>query len=230
MAELKLRDKFKKVKIKRIKPKADKKIPLGPKRKLRRKKVYVKEKCHFHTEGVRCSRNAVGSGQLCEKHGGKKIDIANTLSPEATQLHLAQYGDIIKFNPGIHPLQMIDLSRQGLSTVEIAAEMEVSVETLKKWAENYEEMAVAFEVGKALHEAWWLSKGKSGLDQRSFNTGLYKYLTSNLLGYAEKTETKNTNMNMCGVLVAPIRQSVDEWTKAKTVRQEVIDVEPERTS
>jgi hypothetical protein len=98
-----------------------------------------------------------------------------------------------------------------MSTVEIAATIGVGEITLKNWSENFQEFSVAFEIGKALHESWWIEKGKSGLESRNFNTPLYKFLTGNKLGYAEKTESKNFNMNTCGVLVVPAKQTVDEW-------------------
>lgn len=208
-----VREKYRKKKVKvQVKvPISDKK----PLRKLKRKKLYVKEKCHYHDGDIRCTNNAIGSGQLCKKHGGEK-DMENVLSPEATQLYMAEYGGYTKFNPAIHPLQMIDLSRQGLSEVEVAAEIGVGVSTLKKWAELHSEFSVAHEIGQALYESWWLQKGKEGLDARYFNTSLFKFLTGNKLGYADKVETKNLNMNTCGVLVVPAKQSIEEWaTNAK---------------
>ena len=201
---MKLRDKFRQKKIERHKPLEEKT------RKLKRKKIYVKEKCQFTDKNVRCKRNAIGSGQTCALHGGEK-DLTNVLSKEAIQLYQAEIGGINKFEVGIHPLQMIDLSRQGFSEVEIAAQIGVSVATLKDWAERYEPFSIAYEIGKALHEAWWLAKGKNGLDQKYFNTGLFKFLTANLLGYAEKMESKNLNMTVHGVLVTPGKQTMDEW-------------------
>lgn len=201
---LKLRERFRIKKIERTKP-FEEKV-----RKLKRKKIYVKEKCHFVEDGVRCTRNCIGSGQLCKFHGGLR-DLDNVLSKEALQLINAEVGKLTKFNPAIHPLQMIDLSRQGLSDVEIAAEMEVGVATLRGWADTYEEFSIAHDIGQALYESWWLQKGKAGLDQRNFNTSLFKFLTGNKLGYADKIETKNLNMTAHGVLVAPAKQSIEEW-------------------
>ncbi len=205
---MKLRARFKKKKIER-------QIPFEEKvRKIKRKKIYVKEKCHYVDEnGKRCTRNCIGSGQLCKLHGGEK-DLTNVLSAEAVQLMIAEVGKITKFDPSIHPLQMIDLSRQGMSGVEVAATLGVSEGTLKNWAEKYETFSVAYEIGQALHETWWIQQGKGGLNSKFFNTGLFKFLTANKLGYAEKVETKNMNMNVSGVLVVPEKQSMDEWEAA----------------
>jgi len=214
---MKLREKFRKKKITRQEP-FNKKV-----KKLRRKKVYVKEKCKFVDEnGKKCTRNAIGSGQLCFKHGGTK-DLTNVLSVEALQLYTAEVGKIKKFDPFMHPLQMIDLSRQGLSEVEIAAEIGIGISTLRKWSEDYEPFTIAYEIGQALHESWWLKQGKAGLNDRFFNTSLFKFLTSNKLGYAEKTESKNLNMTAHGVLVVPAKQTELEWEQAGPAG-EVIDV------
>jgi len=67
------------------------------------------------------------------------------------------------------------------------------------------------EIGQALHEAWWIQQGKNGLTNRGFNTSLFKFLTSNKLGYSDKMETKSLNMNLHGVLMVPDKMSDDEW-------------------
>lgn len=201
---MKLREKFRIKKIERQKP-LEERV-----RKIKRKKIYVKEKCHYVEDGERCTRNAIGSGQLCKLHGGEK-DLTNVLSAEAIQLMLAEVGTVTKFDPAIHPLQMIDFSRQGMSDVEIAAVVGISVGTLKEWADKYEPFSIAYEIGQALHESWWLTKGKAGLDSKYFNTSLFKYLTGNKLGYSEKIETKNLHMTAHGVLVKPAPESIDEW-------------------
>ena len=125
-----------------------------------------------------------------------------------------------KFNPAIHPINYIDLSREGKSAVEIAALFNVSINTLNVWAETHQTFNTAYEIGKALHEAWWLKKGKGGLRDRFFNTSLFKFLTGNTIGYSEKQETKNFNVNAHGVLAVPSKVSIDEWEQ-----QNILDVE-----
>lgn len=172
-------------------------------------KKYVKQKCaYIDSDGKRCSRNAIGKGTLCKKHGGNPI-IKENLIPQKYEKDLL--GISTKFNPAVHPLQYIELSRQGMSRVEIAAKMKVSVLTLQKWAEKFESFYSASEIGDALHEAWWIERGKGGLENRSFNTSLFKFLTSNKLGYSDKMETKSTNLNLHGVLLAPNAVTEDEW-------------------
>lgn len=172
---------------------------------------YKKQKCAFVFDcGTRCRNNAVGKSTLCKKHGGDPI-IKENLVPAKSEKDLT--GLITKYNPSTHPVMFMDLSRQGMSDVEIAAEFEVGVDTLRGWAEKYEMFNTAYEIGRAMHESWWLGQGKNGLNNRGFNTGLFKFLTSNKLGYSDKMETKSMNMNIHGVLMVPDKMSEEEWEK-----------------
>lgn len=194
-----------------------KKIKTKPLRHLKR---YVKQRCDFiQLNGKKCKNYAVGKGTLCKIHGGDPI-IKENLIPVKYEKELNPI--VCKFNPAVHPLQYIELSRGGMSKVEIAAQMKISIPTLQSWAEKFESFHTASEIGDALHEAWWLERGKGGLDSRNFNTSLFKFLTSNKLGYSDKMETKSTNFNVHGVLLAPDAVTEEEWEAENN--KDVIDV------
>ena len=195
------------------------KLPLILKRK--RLKRYKKQKCAFVQNGKACINWAVGKGTLCKQHGGDPV-IKENLLDKMQEKYLDNPHS--KFDPATHYIDFINLSRHGASEIELAAEFQVSIETLKGWAERYESFNTAWEVGKAMQEAWWLREGKNNLNQRSFNTPLYKFLTMNKLGYSDKIEQKNTNMNVHGVLVIPDKVSVDEWEKDEQDEGDIIDV------
>ena len=205
--------KVKKVKIKRhksFKAKINNMIDEG---KLKPKKVYPKERCKYmKADGTRCRRNAIGSGQLCKMHGGER-DRNNTIKEYSTEFHLIKKTlNMVKtYDPEKHPRQMIELSKLGMSEVEIASTFGVGVKTLQKWAEDFEVFSMAYDVAMANHETWWLEKGKEGLDNpREFNTPLYKFLTMNKVGYSDKMESRNFNVS-AGVLVVPKTKSLEEW-------------------
>lgn len=182
-------------------------------------KKYKTQKCAYVSpeSGKRCKRNAVGKGTLCAKHGGNP-KIKENLIPVTIENHkLVLHKN--KFNPAKHPMEYIDLSRQGLSEVEIAARFEVSAQTVRAWAERFESFSLAHEIGQAMHESWWIEQGKNNLNARDFNTPLFKFLTSNKLGYSDKMETKNTNLNVHGVLKVPDSVTEDEWES-----EDIIDV------
>jgi len=169
-------------------------------------KRYPKEKCT--KEG--CTRNAVGSGDVCKRHGGNPVIKDNLMELEEipnSRLVTSLY------DPAVHPMQYIELSRTGMSDVEIAADMEVGTGTLRNWSEKFKEFNTAYEIGQALHEAWWLQEGKANLDNRGYNTGLFKFLTGNKLGYSDKIESKNLNVT-AGVLLVPASMSENDWEKA----------------
>ena len=104
-------------------------------KKIKQKKIYLKEKCHFiEDDGKRCRRNASGSGQLCKKHGGtldrssliKENSIEHKLIKKSGMLESVSK-NVVPYDYKFHPKQMIKLSSEGLSEVEIAAEFKISV-------------------------------------------------------------------------------------------------------
>lgn len=199
------------------KPKKDsKKTPRTKKKPKKKIYKYKRMQCAFVDEnGVRCTSKAVGKSTLCKKHGGSKYIPENMIKDD-----LVGIGSIgTKYNPEVHPLLYIQLSREGYSNPEIAAEFQISSYTLQQWTEKYESFYLAAEIGKEMQEAWWLRKGKDNLENnRNFNTNLFKYLTMNKLGYSDKIESKSTNLNVHGVLMVPDAVSEDEWEK------DIIDV------
>lgn len=169
-------------------------------------KKYPKQKCIV--EG--CTRNAVGKGDVCKKHGGDPVVKENLLQSYEIPPAIANAS---KYNPAFHPMAFIEMGRDGMSDVEIAAKFEVSAGTLRAWSEKYAEFNTAYEIGTAMHEAWWLQEGKAHLDDRGYNTGLFKFLTGNKLGYSDKIESKNLNVT-AGVLLVPSQLNDTEWEKS----------------
>ncbi len=194
---------------------------LKRKSKQKEKVQYEKIKCVWRNRfGKGCRNYAVGKSTLCEKHGGKRIEKELMLPSVYALQH-------IKYDPAVHPIDFLQLSMEGKSVVEIAAIMGIAPGTLKNWSEKFPAFATAWEVGEACHEAWWLTQGKNNLNNTRFQTGLYKFLTTNKLGYAEKIETKSHNINEnVGVLLVPGNMSIEEWeNKNKKDDGEVIDAE-----
>ena len=185
---------------------------------------YKKAQCEFVNPdtGERCPLKAAGRDTVCMRHGGDRFAREAMLKP-GSNLSLPINS---KYNPLKHPIQYMEFSRNGMSDVEIAAQFGVSLHIIYKWSETYEEFNVAYECGKALHEAWYLRVGKENLENRFFQTPLFKFLTGNKLGYSDKIETKNLNQNQYGVLLVPGSVSVDEWEKEQIEREkrEAIDV------
>ena len=184
------------------------KKPVQKVKKLRKR--YIPQKCQFIlANGERCKNGSTGKGTLCKIHGGERIIKENLLKNDEIPKELLK---AVKYEPSYHPIYYIELSRSGMSSTEVAAMFGVSVPTINEWSETFEEFYMAMEIGKALHESWYLLQGKDNLTNPRFNTGLFKFMTANKLGYAEKIESKNINMNAHGVLLIPNKQTEDEWS------------------
>lgn len=208
-------------KIKKFNKKPLPKESLAPEKKLKEKVKYAPMQCKFIKENKkRCKKFACGESTLCEHHGGSVV-IKSNLTPtnELTKQQLS----IAKFNPSKHPLKYIELSQQGLNKIEIAAEFGVSTITLTHWSQKYEEMNTAIEIGENMNIAWWLKEGKENLDNNRYNTGMFKFLTGNTLGFSDKIEQKNTNTNIHGVLVVPDKMTPSEWKEKARLAMEKQD-------
>lgn len=169
------------------------------------KEISIYEPAQCVVEG--CEHKAVGKDSLCKRHGGDPVIQENLMSAEEIPSWILAKS---KYNPIKHPINFINYSKLGLSEVEIAAKFEVSVGTMRSWAEKFLEFNQAFEIGRAMYEAWWLEEGKHNLDNRNYNVGLYKFLTGNKLGWSDKMESKSLNVS-AGVLLVPGTMEEDVW-------------------
>lgn len=177
--------------------------------------VYPNIKCSV--EG--CNRFAVGKHDVCEKHGGDPVVKENLLKTYEVSDTLRR---LSKFNPAVHPMKYIKLSQQGWSPSEIASEFGVGLSTLRGWSETFEDFYIAMDIGKGAYESWWLKEGKRNLDNRNYNTGLFKFLTANTLGFSDKMETKSLHVT-AGVLAVPLpAKTPDEW---ENDYKDVVDVD-----
>ena len=88
---------------------------------------------------------------------------------------------------------IINLSKEGASIVELAVELDISRNTLKALSERNEYFLNTIKKCKRYCEAWWLSKGRTELDNKDFSyTGWYMNM-KNRFGWADKQENKNEN-------------------------------------
>lgn len=174
------------------------------------KEVYLPSQCMFHFEnGTRCDGRAAGGGTLCALHGGSR-----TFGVQPTPFNELVASNRItstKFDLAYHPIRFLELSKQGFSDVEIAAEFSISVATLREWSTTIKEFSLAYEIGKTMYEAYFLRVGTRNLHNDRFNNSLYKFLTMNKLGYSDKIETKSMNTSLHGVLLVPGEMSLSEW-------------------
>ena len=85
---------------------------------------------------------------------------------------------------------IIELSKKGASIVELAVELDISRNTLKALTERDGYFLNTIKKCKIYCEAWWLSKGRTELENKDFSyTGWYMNM-KNRFGWADKKEIK----------------------------------------
>lgn len=169
---------------------------------LRELPEFVPEKCTV----PQCKKNAVGDTGKCRMHGGRIEDDMLRKDIECTDKHLEKVG----YRPDVHPLLYIALAKDGLSDIEIAAHFGISAQKMRSWADQFESFQMAYELGNTLYQAWWQGEGKQNLDNSRYNTGLFKFMTMNLLGWSDKSESKSLTVH-AGVLVVPGTKEQSVW-------------------
>lgn len=203
-----------------------------------RKKIihkFKRKQCAHHSvDGERCKGLTAGKGNFCSIHSTATfIEERKPKSIIEGGLNLQSGLILTRYDQINHPIQFIELSSAGMNLAEIAAELRVSIQTLNEWKEVYPMFGKAYEIGKAAHEAWYLRQGKANLDNRWFQTPLFKFLTmNNGMGWSDKAETKSTQQGTFGVLLVPGQMSMDEWEQQnikedEALEQEIIEMEKE---
>lgn len=190
------------------------------KQKIFRK--FFRKQCQFYKEsGEQCRARTAGKGNFCVTHtihAGSGTIHMDTVPAESTLSTLAN-----KYDPIAHPVQYIQLSGSGYNMAEIAHAFNVSIESIKNWAAKFPMFHEAVEIGKAALESWYLKTGKDNLDNRFFQTNLYKFITmNNGLNWSDKAESRSQVQGQFGVLLVPNQMGIDEWEQAntKTIDQE----------
>jgi hypothetical protein len=70
--------------------------------------------------------------------------------------------------------RVLEFGREGMSVVEMAAEIGVSRNSLEeRWPEAHEEFREAFARARELSQAWWERQGRVGLTAERFNAQVY---------------------------------------------------------
>lgn len=89
--------------------------------------------------------------------------------------------------------KMLDGYSQGMSDIEICKELKLSKKQFNSYLSRSAEFRELVEYGHDLAEAWNVSQSRLNLQNKEFNTPLYKTRMSNLYGWADKVDNKNAN-------------------------------------
>jgi hypothetical protein len=87
---------------------------------------------------------------------------------------------------------MIELYREGRSDVEVRRELGVTKKQWDRYLQNQAFMEMV-EWGRELAEAWWTEQSRINLQNKDFNTTLFKARMAKFYDWHEKVENKSTN-------------------------------------
>ena len=204
---------MKKLKRNPMKLESIKKEPIKKKLILKTKKT----RCAFiGKNGEQCKARTSGKGNFCSLHSETTFREITHHNPMPMINTLA-----VKYDPIYHPFEFVKLSNEGMNPKEIASIFNVSLDTIENWRNTYPMFDQAYDIGKVAHEAWYLRTGKDNLDNRWFQTPLFKFLAmNNGLGWTDKVDSRSQVQGQFGVLLMPGQLSVDEWEAQNIKREE----------
>jgi transposase-like protein len=92
-----------------------------------------------------------------------------------------------KYSPDF-PARALDLMRNGASLREVAADLDISFETLNAWRNDrqHPEFAEALDEGIALAQAWWEKLGRAGAAGKvDINATIWIFTMKSRFGYRD---------------------------------------------
>jgi hypothetical protein len=115
--------------------------------------------------------------------------------------------------------EVIDLYKQGASDAEVAASQNVTIKSYYKEIENSAAFAQLVEMGRTLSQAFWEGQARKNITNKQFNTPLWAFYMKNKFGWADKSESTNTNEVVTGdldSLRAQVTKDVAKFLKQHT--------------
>lgn len=91
--------------------------------------------------------------------------------------------------------QIIDLYTEGASDAEVAAELQVTIKEFYKQMNENSVFGQLVEYGRTLSQAFWERLARKNVLNKQFNSPLYSFYMKNKFGWADKTETINSDAN-----------------------------------
>lgn len=92
--------------------------------------------------------------------------------------------------------QMIALYTEGRHDTEVRRELGITKRQWDSYMTRSREFVELVEWGRELAEAWHYEQSRVNLQNKEFNTTLYKTRMSNIYGWADKVDNRNANANL----------------------------------
>ena len=116
--------------------------------------------------------------------------------------------------------EMLDLYDQGATDAEVMREMDLTVHQWRtlEGAMTETNFPEIVEIGRMLCRAWWEGQGRKNLHNNKFNTQAYKFVMSNVFGWAERSEESRTNLDFANMDDASLLQLIREKSEKLQLR------------
>lgn len=104
-----------------------------------------------------------------------------------------------KYNPEFHIPDFISKSKQGKHIKQIAAEWEISRDTIYEWGETHKDFSDTIRQGQQLCEAWYMSLGqaaivgqaKLGTEKIKVDLGFFVWMTKNVCKWSDRSTVED---------------------------------------
>jgi hypothetical protein len=134
--------------------------------------------------------------------------------------------------------EVVDLYSEGASDAEVAASLKITIKEYYKQLSEQPAFNQLVEYGRTLSQAFWEKQARLNIKNKQFNTPLWAFYMKNKYGWADKTESvntnDNTNMDLDAIRVKVtkdvekfIKLNTPELTDAQRVMAKLLDTKPE---
>lgn len=93
---------------------------------------------------------------------------------------------------------LIDGYKNGYSDVEVCRELDITLKVFNLMYQENEGFRKLVDYGRMMQQAWWMEQGRKNLWNKDFSVSLWNFNMKNRFGWADKTETKNSDADGAG--------------------------------
>jgi hypothetical protein len=102
------------------------------------------------------------------------------------------------FNDLSEPEKILHLYERGYTDAAICRGLEMSKEEFDERYKSDAEFARWISFGRTMCQAWWEDKYRDSAEGAKLNAPMVNFAMKNLFGWAEKSETTNTDISQIG--------------------------------
>lgn len=99
--------------------------------------------------------------------------------------------------------RVIELMSMGASKTEVAADIDISWDTMAAWQKENPLFSEAIKAGELKSHAWWEEHARKNLHNKEFNSTLWYMNMKNRFGWRDRQDITSENEKVGTVLYIP---------------------------